>query len=114
MFRPKIIHLAKELGIGNLYGFLLKEGISKHYAVELSKGRLYKFDTKLLFQLCMAFRCRPDDLFEYVPANEKELEKNHFLSGMVSNGAPLDVSDRLLQLDSAKREQLMAFLKGLG
>src|SRR6056297_3474635 len=105
MFRLRIASIAKELGITNLYGHLRKHGISRHHATRISKGELSKFSASLLFRLCIALKCSLNDLFEYVPSDQKEAENNLFLEPMIRKREAMDVSRKLKELDTEKREQ---------
>lgn len=113
MFKLRITTLAKELGITNLYGHLRKNGISRHHATQLSNGKQTKFSPSLLYRLCVAFKCSLNDLFEYVPSDQEQVQNNPFLHAMVRQRETMDVSDKLKELDTEKREQLIQFLKQL-
>ncbi len=113
MIKLRMTSIAKELGIVNLYSHLRKHGISRHHATQLTQDRLNKFDTKLLFRLCLAFNCHLNDLFEYVPTNDQERQRHAFLEPMVSQSAPMDVNQELKQLNTDKRKQVIELLKQL-
>lgn len=113
MLQTRIVQIAKELGIKNVHSHLRKKGLSRFHATELSQGRLKKFDLVLLYKLCQAFKCTLNDLIEYVPTNEEEMEQQSFLQPMVSEHAPIDVSRKLENLDNDKRKLLLEFLDRL-
>ncbi|MCF8460924.1 MAG: helix-turn-helix transcriptional regulator [Flavobacteriales bacterium] len=113
MLQTRIIQVAQELGIKNLHSHLRKKGLSRFHATEISQGRLQKFDLPLLYKLCQAFKCTLNDLIQYVPANEEELEQQSFLQPMVIEHAPIDVSRKLENLDNDKRKLLLEFLDRL-
>lgn len=113
MLQTRIIQIAQELGIKNLYSHLRKKGISRFHAIELSQGRLKKFDLVLLYKLCQAFKCTLNDLIEYVPTNEQEMEQQSFLQPMVNEHPPINVSHKLESLDSEERKRLLEFLDRL-
>jgi DNA-binding Xre family transcriptional regulator len=113
MLETRILQIAKELGIKNLYSHLRKKGISRFHATEISQGRLQKFDLVLLYRLCQAFKCTLNDLIQYVPASQEELQQQSYLQPMVSTHAPVDVSRKLENLDNDKRKLLLEFLDRL-
>jgi DNA-binding Xre family transcriptional regulator len=113
MLQTRIIQIAQELGIKNMFSHLRKKGISRFHATELSQGRLKKFDLVLLYKLCQAFKCTLNDLIEYVPTTEEEMEQQSFLQPMVNESDPINVSRKLENLDNHKRKQLLEFLDRL-
>lgn len=113
MLQTRIIQIAQELGIKNLHAHLRKKGLSRFHATEISQGRLKKFDLQLLYKLCQAFKCTLNDLIEYVPTNEQEMEQQSFLQPMVNEQAPINVSHKLQNLDNDKRKLLLEFLERL-
>ena len=63
-------------------GFLMKIGFNKDAASNIARNRIKFFSTAHLQKLCIALKCTPNDLFEWVPASDSELPPEHPLNSL--------------------------------
>lgn len=65
-------------------GYLKKFGITKQTASRIVGGRFATLKLSQLENLCIAFNCTPNDLFEYTP-DDKIKTQNHPLTTLIRN-----------------------------
>ena len=76
--------------------WLSKRGMSYKQAVRITSGKTKTISLSLLYKLCKAFKCTPNELLVYEPAGNFELD---FLQPLKRNAtpSPLDVLKGLTQ-----------------
>ncbi len=64
-------------GIIKPFAFLVKAGFSHNFATKVKNNRVNRLNLDLLERLCIALNCSPNDLMEFIPDNDKQLNPNH-------------------------------------
>ncbi|MEY5068838.1 MAG: hypothetical protein RLZ47_700 [Bacteroidota bacterium] len=82
MLKLNLKHLFNERGITQPYTYLQKHGIPRHTARRILNGEHTHLHFHYIELLCEAFICTPNDLFEYIPAQQDTLAANHPLNNL--------------------------------
>lgn len=112
MLRLDLDRIFKVKGITKTNQFLFDLGNSKGYASQLVHGKSVSIRFDKLEQLCKAFNCTPNDLFDYTDDATKPLPEAHALHSISRNDAIGEVNKLLNDLPMDKIEELYKILKG--
>ena len=74
-------------------GFLTHHGMPRQTANRLISGRFKNLTAKQLEKLCLALKCTPNDLLEWIPDEEKILETNPPLKQLIRAEVPYQLKD---------------------
>ena len=96
MIRIDVNRLLKMRGVKYGAVWLSKRGMSYKQAVRIMSGKTKTISLDLLYKLCKAFKCTPNELLVYEPAGSFELD---FLKALKRNAtlSPQDVLKGLTQ-----------------
>jgi DNA-binding Xre family transcriptional regulator len=74
-------------------GYLSRHGFTKPTAQRLISGKTKNITTKQLEKLCLAFNCTPNDLMDWTPDNEKQLEQKPSLHLLIHSDIPIELKE---------------------
>lgn len=96
MIRIDVNRLLKMRGVEFGAVWLSKRGMSYKQAVRITSGKTKSISLSLLYKLCKAFKCTPNELLVYEPEGNTDLD---FLKPLKRHVAPspLDVLKGLTQ-----------------
>lgn len=85
MIRIDVNRLLKMRGVEYGAVWLSKHGMSYKQAVRIMSGKTKSISLDLLFKLCVAFKCTPNELLVYEPNGKADLD---FLKPLKRNATP--------------------------
>ncbi len=88
MLRLNINKLFKARLISKPGGFLMQNGFGRSTAFSISTNRIRSLSPDQIEKLCIAFRCTPNDLFEFTPTSGSELPESHPLNQLKKSDSP--------------------------
>ena len=96
MIRIDVNRLLKMRGVKFGAVWLSRRGMSYKQAVRITSGKTKTISLSLLYKLCKAFKCTPNELLVYEPVGNTELD---FLKPLKRNAtaSPQDVLKGLTQ-----------------
>jgi DNA-binding Xre family transcriptional regulator len=77
MLRLNLQPIFKARGIDKPYTFLVKAGFSAHSATVILGSNLKEIKLNYIEVLCENLNCEPNDLFLWIPDNEKMITDKH-------------------------------------
>ena len=80
--------LFKERLINKPIGFLMKHGLGPNVASNIVHKKAKTLTPAHIEKLCIAFRCTPNDLFEFTPTPGSEIPDDHPLNKLKKSDAP--------------------------
>jgi len=92
MLNYNIKRILKARLITQPVGYLSKHGFTKPTAQRLISGKTKNITTKQLEKLCLALNCTPNDLMDWTPDNEKQLEQKPSLQQLIHSETPNELS----------------------
>ena len=104
MLRYNIKRILKARFITQPVGYLSKHGFSKPTAQRIVSGRTKNITTKQLEKLCLAFNCTPDDLMEWTPDNQTQLEQKPQLQQLIRSEPQGEFKDLLVNIPLNKMQ----------
>lgn len=93
-------------------GFLSKHGFSKPTAMRLSNGTYRTLKPSQIEALCYAFKCTPNDLFEWKPGDSMNHPEEHPLSALIRGETP-SINKILQSYSASELEQLAKTIAGM-
>jgi DNA-binding Xre family transcriptional regulator len=111
MLRIDVNRLLKMRGIEFGAVWLSKRGMSYKQAARITSGKMKTISLELLYKLCKAFKCTPNELLAYEPDGNAELD---FLKPLKRTAAasPQDVLNGLSQEEIERVLEEMRRMKG--
>lgn len=93
----------KARGIDKPFTYLRKAGFSDSFATKINKNNIVRLDPKFIEKLCILLKCTPNDLFEWYPDEESNLDADHPLNKIKHSDKVVDIT---ATLNSVPLEQL--------
>lgn len=93
-------------------GFLSNNGFNANTAMRLTNGTIKTLKPSQIESLCIAFRCTPNDLFEWTPAEKIVHPEEMALSQLIREEAP-SITRILQKFSAAELEQLAKTIDGM-
>jgi DNA-binding Xre family transcriptional regulator len=115
MLQLNLQRLASERGIDKVYKYLKGLGFTHKVASYWANGRPRKIDLDYLETVCVALKCEPHDIIEWVPdGNMKDVPVSHPLKGLLPKPVIVDVKQVLNALPKDKLRELLEEVKRRG
>jgi DNA-binding Xre family transcriptional regulator len=115
MLRLNLKRLATERGIDKVYSYLIGLGFTHKIASYWANGKPRKIDLDYLETVCMALKCEPHDIIEWVPDGEPNaVPADHPLKGLLPKPVIMDMKQLLNQLPKDKLRELLEEVKKRG
>ena len=111
MLKLRIKELAKSRGVTHVYSHLVRNKISKKVAWKIADDKVVQLSLKNMQILCDIFKCEPNDLFVYVPGNEKELKARPWFANILPEKGRVNISDMLLGATEEQLRKLEVYMK---
>lgn len=111
MLKLNLNPLFSERGISEPCTHLIKQGIPRHTAQRILSGFHTKLDFRHLETLCKVFMCSPNDLLQYIPAQEEQLPENHPLHQLKRESTPFNWLQTTTRLPLLELQQLISQIK---
>lgn len=73
-------------GVDKPFSFLRKQGFSHSVSQNMSAGNLKSLRVDQVERLCEILQCTPNDLLEWTPEHQHEIEKSHPLFKLKRSG----------------------------
>ena len=93
MLRFTIPQMLKLRIINHPVGFLMNNGFPRQTAYRICSGKAKNLTSKQLEKLCLALKCTPNDIIEWIPDDDKLLESNPPLARLFKAQVPYELRD---------------------
>ena len=67
----------KARGIERPFSYLRQAGFSDNFATKIKNNRVARLNLKEIERLCIVLKCTPNDLYEWEPDKDSQIEKDH-------------------------------------
>ncbi|MDX9848120.1 MAG: helix-turn-helix transcriptional regulator [Tenuifilaceae bacterium] len=85
----------KARGIERPFTYLRKAGFSDRFASKIKQGNVRRLDLEEIERLCILFRCTPNDLYEWTPNPDNQIDENHPLNEIRKTDKILNITQTL-------------------
>ena len=89
MLRYNLKRIFNQKGVLAPAAFLKKAGFKKTTSARLARGSFKEISMENLEKLCLQLRCTPNDLMEWTPAKQNDLDDGQPLAKLLSSAAPV-------------------------
>ena len=103
--------LFKARGINKPFSFLKRAGLSDSFASRVKNNRVSRLDLKMIERLCLLLRCSPNDIMEWVPDNETEVDKDHPINAIRKSDKVIDITKTLNSVPLDKLDDIEELIK---
>lgn len=91
MFKFTFDRFFKAKGIDKPFTFLVRAGFSENFATRVNQNRVQRIGLKELEKLCLALRCTPNDLIDWIPDQTINTDKEHPIHALRKSGKEIDL-----------------------
>ena len=106
MLKFTIPQMLKLRIINHPVGFLMKNGFPRQTAYRICSGKFKNLTAKQLEKLCLALKCTPNDIIDWIPDDEKLLESNPPLAKLFKVQVPYELRDMAKDIPFDKLHKL--------
>ena len=111
MLNYNFSRVIKARGIENPSIFLQKQGFSQNFALNIINGNTRSLRLSSLEKLCIILKCTPNDVMEWVPDDESNVEENHPLNKIKKNDKVLNILKTLNSIPLDELEKIDKIIK---
>ncbi|TAJ15636.1 XRE family transcriptional regulator [Marinilabiliaceae bacterium JC017] len=112
MLRLNFERIFKARGIERPFSYLLKAGFSDNFATKIKKGYAQTIRSHELEKLCLLLRCSPNDLYEWIPDNDTEVDAKHPMNKIRQTNKMIDITKALHSVPLDRLEEIEKYIKG--
>ncbi len=92
MIRYNFNRIFKARGIEKPFTYLSKAGFSQNFATKVKNNRVARLNMNELEKLCIILCCTPNDLCEWVPEKDVQLDLTHPLQTIKRTEKVIDIT----------------------
>ena len=111
MLRFSIQRICKARGIDRPFTYFKSHGYSVSTATRLASDIKQNFSLDTVENLCVLFRCSPNDLLEWTPSKDVTINADHPLNALRREQKVDSVSQLISGASLEKLEQIEAIIK---
>lgn len=97
-------------GIDKPFSFLVRSGFSDNFASRVRNNKIKMVSPAQLEKLCVALRCTPNDLFDWVPEKHIQAGKDHPLHALNRPGKMIDMTKTLQSIPLDRLGEIEALI----
>ncbi len=85
----------KARGIERPFSYLKQAGFSDRFATRIKGNKVLRLNSRELEKICLLLRCTPNDLMEWVPDNNAQVDADHPLNIIRKSDKIIDLTKTL-------------------
>ena len=93
-------------GVDKVFTFLTEAGFSKEFATKIKNNRTKRLSVDMLERLCLALNCTPNDVMEWHPTPDTNVNDKHALYQLKRMDKVMDISKTITTLPLEKLKEL--------
>jgi DNA-binding Xre family transcriptional regulator len=100
----------KARGVDKPFTYLRKAGFSDNFATKIKNNKIRRIGFKELEKLCLLLRCTPNDLYEWTPDTDSQIDDDHPIQAIRKSEKVFDLTKTLNSIplsDLDKIEELI-------
>jgi DNA-binding Xre family transcriptional regulator len=101
----------KARGIHKPFAFLKRAGFSDSFASKVKNNRVSRLDLRMIERLCIAFRCAPHDLMEWIPDSDSDVDAAHPISVIRRSDKLIDITKTLNNIPLNQLDEVDELIK---
>lgn len=95
MIRYNFNRIFKARGIEKPFTYLSKAGLSQNFATKVKNNKVARLNMSELEKLCILLRCTPNDICEWIPDKDVQLDSEHPLHKLKRSEKVIDITKML-------------------
>ncbi len=111
MIQYNFKRIFKARGIDKPFSYLTKAGFSVSFSSKVKNNKISRLDTRMIERLCILFRCTPNDLMEWTPDNENEVDKEHPIHQIRKSDKIVDITRTLNSVPISQLDEIEQLIK---
>ena len=96
----------KARGIERPFTYLRKAGFSDNFATKIKNNRVKRLNLELIERLCLELHCTPNDLMEWTPDKNQNVNKEHPINNIKKSEKVVDITKTLNSIPLGKLEEI--------
>lgn len=113
MLRFRLRQLMDLRGISQQYNFLIRNGFSPNVATRCINDDISQLKLSHITKLCVALKCTPNDLFEWRPNGNMNINENHPLNDLIRDEKPFHLFSNLNNLSLDQMKEVKQFIESM-
>lgn len=106
MIKYNFNRVFKARGIDKPFTYLTKAGFSDNFATKIKNDKIKRLGLKELEKLCILLRCTPNDIYEWNPDDDSQVDKDHPLSVIRKSDKVFDLTKTLNSVPLAELDKI--------
>lgn len=106
MLKYNFERILKARGIDKPFSYLVSAGFSDNFATRVKNNRIKVLRLKELERLCLLFNCTPNDLYEWHPSDNQQVDKDHVMNDIRRTDKVINITQALNSVPLNKLNKL--------
>lgn len=111
MIQYNFKRIFKARGIDKEFSYLTKAGFSVSFASKVKNNKISRLDLRMIERLCLLFRCTPNDLMEWTPDIDNEIDKEHPIYQIRKSEKIVDITRTLNSVPIGQLDEIEQLIK---
>ena len=98
--------ILKARGIDKPFSLFVNAGFSDNFATNVKKNRVKLLRMSTLEKVCLLLNCTPNDLYDWIPDKDQQVDKDHMMNEIRKNEKVIDITRALHSIPLHKLDKL--------
>lgn len=103
--------ILKARGVERTFSYLRQAGFSDNFATKIKRNKVARLNLREIERLCVLLRCTPNDLYEWTPDNDSQVDKEHPLHKIRKSDKIIDLTKMLNSVPLGQLEEIELLIK---